>query len=108
MLILITNTNNHKKDQLLCRHLCSQSVVLKSRKTIAVTPCEKMCFELTRSFDNAGEICPSEKYCRKGCPCQFYHCQKIMNEQTLAPTWDLQNAEISTGKENEIFIVTNK
>ena len=49
-----------------CRHLCSETLVLKSRKSVAISPCEMICFQLTRSFDSAGEVCPFEKYCPTG------------------------------------------
>ena len=85
-------------DRFICRHLCSESLVLESTRNKAAGPCEKICGELTRSYDFAGEVCPFEKYCLKGCPCRFYQCQKIKNEQTLVPLWNLTESQILEGK----------
>ena len=86
------------KDQFICRRLCSKSVILEARGNKPVSPCERMCFELTRTNDFAGEVCPFEKYCPRGCPCDFYNCAKIVNEQTLVPLWDLKNSTVGQGK----------
>ena len=64
-------------NQKMCRHLCSSTLVLKSTWTNPKSTCESICFVLTRSFDSAGEVCPTQKYCRKGCPCPFYECEKL-------------------------------
>ena len=77
-------------DQKICRHLCSSSLVLETTRTNPVLPCESICFQLTRSFDSAGEVCPRQKYCRNGCPCPFYDCEKIDDfHQKLIPVFDL-------------------
>ena len=77
-------------DASICRHLCSSSLVLKSRKSLPTNSCEDICFELTKSAKSAGEICPFQKYCPNGCPCQFYQCEKISGkEQEKIPVWDL-------------------
>ena len=80
------------------QHCCSQSLVLESTTNKAFPPCDQICFELTRSHDFAGEVCPFEKYCQRGCPCLFYQCEKIDNEQTLVPVWDLKRGKIIKGK----------
>ena len=85
-------------DRFICRHLCSQSLVLQSKRNKAFSACEFICFELTRSYDFAGEVCPFEKYCRTGCPCPFYQCEKIENEQALIPFWDLKKTKFAKGK----------
>ena len=82
-----------KIDRFICRHLCSQSLVLESTTNKAFDRCEEMCFELTRSHNFAGEMCPFEKYCDKGCPCLFYQCEKVVDEQTLIPVWDLKKSK---------------
>ena len=87
-----------REDRFICRHLCSQSLVLESTKNKAFNNCEEICFELTRSHNFAGEICPFEKYCKGGCPCPFYQCEKIENEKTLVPVWDLKKNEIIEGR----------
>ena len=56
-----------------------------------------MCIQLTRSHEFAGEICPFEKYCLGGCPCQFYHCEKIEKTQRLVPLWNLEKGKIIEG-----------
>ena len=86
----------HNKDRYLCRHLCSKTLVLESTIKRALPPCDQICFELTRTHNFAGEICPFEKYCEKGCPCPFYQCEKISYEKTLVPVWDMNN-EITEG-----------
>ena len=77
-------------DQKICRHLCSQTLVLQSTRTVPISPCESICFELTRSSDAAGEVCPTQKYCSKGCPCPFYECEKLESRQKLIPLFDIQ------------------
>ena len=77
-------------DQKVCRHLCSKTLLLTSTRTKSISPCESMCFELTRSSESAGEVCPTEKYCPYGCPCPFYECEKLDSYQKLAPVFDLQ------------------
>ena len=64
-------------DASICRHLCSSSLVLKSKKLSPINSCEEICFELTRSSESSGEICPFQKYCPSGCPCKHYNCEKI-------------------------------
>ena len=79
-------------DAAICRHLCSSSLVLKSRRTSPTNSCEEICFELTRSSKTSGEICPYQKYCPSGCPCPLYACEKIgQNEQENIPVWDLES-----------------
>ena len=80
-------------DQKICRHLCSKTLVLKSTRTNPISPCEKICFGLTRSFDAAGEVCPFQKYCSKGCPCPHYECEKFESYQKLVPVFDLQKSQ---------------
>ena len=82
-------------DQKICRHLCSTTLVLTTTRTNPISPCETICFELTRSFDSAGEICPFQKYCPAGCPCPYYECEKIELPQKFIPVFDLQEAENS-------------
>ena len=80
-------------DAKLCRHICSTSLVLESTRTKGtISPlCESICFELTRSFDGAGDVCPNEKYCKNGCPCPFYQCEKQDGSpQKLTPVFDIQ------------------
>lgn len=77
-------------DQKICRHLCSKTLVLESTRTNPISPCESMCFELTRSSDSAGEVCPTQKYCPYGCPCPFYDCEKIQSRQKMVPVFDLR------------------
>ena len=77
-------------DQKICRHLCSNSLVSESTRNNAISPCESMCFQLSRSSDAAGEVCPLQKYCLSGCPCPFYECEKFESRQTLIPVFDLQ------------------
>jgi len=45
-------------DASVCRHLCSTTLVLKTKKNLPINNCEEICFELTRSSELAGEICP--------------------------------------------------
>ena len=82
-------------DQSVCRHLCSKTLVLESTKTVPFSPCELICFELTRSFDSAGEVCPNQKYCSNGCPCPFYNCEKFEWQQKLIPVFDLEKGTSS-------------
>ena len=77
-------------DQAVCRHLCSKTLVLESTMNKPISPCESICFKLTKSFDSAGEVCPYEKYCIRGCPCPFYKCEKLESPQKLFPVFDLQ------------------
>ena len=78
-------------DQKVCRHLCSNTLILTSARTNPITPCESICFELTQSFDSAGDVCPTEKYCKNGCPCPFYNCEKTDKDQKFIPVFDLKN-----------------
>ena len=80
-------------DQQICRHLCSETRVLKSTRTSSISPCESICFELTRSFDSAGDVCPFQKYCQNGCPCPFYECEKFDSRQKLIPVFGLRKLE---------------
>ena len=81
-------------DAKICRHICSNSLVLESTRTNAISPCESICFELTRSFDSAGDVCPGEKYCINGCPCPYYKCEKLDDSpQKLIPAFDLRESE---------------
>ena len=77
-------------DAQVCRHLCSQSLVRETWKKEAFTPCENICFELSKTRNSAGEICPFEKYCPNGCPCEHYQCEKITREQMMVPVWELK------------------
>ena len=102
---------NHAKDRFICRHLCSQSLVMESTRNKAFSSCEKICFELTRSYYFAGEVCPFEKYCSTGCPCRFYQCEKVENEQTLVPVWDLTESRpnrVLQDLKNEFGLITNR
>ena len=79
-------------DAMICRHLCSSSLVLKSKKNSPIDNCEQICFELTKSSESSGEICPYQKYCAGGCPCKYYDCEKITDKhQEFIPVWDLQS-----------------
>ena len=80
-------------DQKICRYLCSKTLVLESTRNHSISPCESICFLLTRSFDSAGEICPTQKYCRNGCPCPFYDCEKMGSIQKMVPVFDLQQSK---------------
>lgn len=78
-------------DTKICRHLCSTTLVLESKRTSPVNSCEQMCHELTRSSESSGDICPFQKYCKDGCPCQYYNCEKLSDDdQTQIPVWDLE------------------
>ena len=79
-------------DAMLCRHLCSISLVLKSTRRSSTNSCEKICTELTKSSKLAGEICPYQKYCENGCPCKQYACEKIGEKyQEEILVWDLES-----------------
>ena len=88
-------------DQKVCRHLCSNTLILKSMRTHSITPCESICFELTKSFDSAGDVCPTEKYCRNGCPCPFYQCEKTEKDQKFIPVFDLKSGIYSREVDQE-------
>lgn len=89
-------------DANICRHLCSRSLVLQSTKKKAFTKCERICFQLTRSFDFAGAVCPGEKYCSKGCPCMHYDCEKSsVDDQKHIPVWNLANTTEVAASEAE-------
>ena len=91
-------------DATICRHLCSTSLVLKSKKTTPSKTCEDICFELTRSSKSAAEICPYQKYCAKGCPCKHYVCEKnTEQDQKLIPVWDLESRTMITKEEEDEF-----
>ena len=83
-------------DQKICRHLCSKTLVLETKRRVPFSPCESICFELTRSFDSAGEVCPTQKYCPRGCPCPYYECEKFEKRQTMIPAFDLQKNSTDT------------
>ena len=85
-------------DSQVCRHLCSMSLVREAWKKPAFSPCENICFELTRTQNAAGQICPFEKYCPNGCPCKYYECEKIWREQKMVPVWELKNKTIIEGR----------
>lgn len=79
-------------DASVCRHLCSTTLVLKTKKNLPINNCEEICFELTRSSELAGEICPFQKYCPNGCPCENFVCDKISaKDQEVIPVWDLES-----------------
>ena len=94
-------------DQKVCRHLCSNTLVLKSTRTNPITPCESICFGLTRSFDSAGEVCPFQKYCSKGCPCPYYECEKLESPQKFVPVFDLRKSENSLNLSVPIFNISS-
>lgn len=96
------------KDRFLCRHLCTKTHVLASKHDETGSPCVMICSELTRSHGLAGEICPFEKYCRGGCPCPFYRCEKVENEQTLVPVWDLRRGKIIEDKIKSDELITSR
>ena len=90
-------------DAMLCRHLCSTSLVLKSTRTYPINSCDEICFGLTKSSGYAGAICPYQKYCANGCPCKFYSCEKISEkDQEVIPVWDLETK--TSRPENETKI----
>ena len=79
-------------DGTMCRHLCSSSLVLKSKRITSKSSCEEICFELTKSSESSGEICPYQKYCPNGCPCKHYDCEKLSKrDQENLPVWDLMS-----------------
>ena len=40
----------------------------------------------------SGKICPFQKYCPNGCPCNDYVCEKIGDkDQQELPVWDLES-----------------
>ena len=80
-------------DTKICRHLCSKTLVLESTRNNPISPCESICFQLTRSFDSAGAVCPTEQYCPTGCPCPHYQCEKNNSPQKLIPTFNLEEEE---------------
>ena len=82
-------------DQKVCRHLCSNTLILTSTRTHSITPCESVCFELTRSFNSSGNVCPTEKYCENGCPCPFYNCEKTDKDPKFVPVFDLKKSDYS-------------
>ena len=91
-------------DASVCRHLCSTTLVLKTKKTSPINNCEEMCFELTRSSELAGEICPFQKYCPNGCPCENYVCDKISaKDQEVIPVWDLESKTNRSHTDSSIF-----
>ena len=83
-------------DQNVCRHLCSTTLVLESTRTNPISPCESVCFELTKSSDSAGKVCPFQKYCSNGCPCPFYDCEKFDSRQKMIPVFNLKESENTT------------
>jgi len=89
-------------DASVCRHLCSTTLVLKTKKTSPINNCEEICFELTRSSELAGEICPFQKYCPNGCPCKNYVCDKIsFKDQEVIPVWDLESQTIISNSSDQ-------
>ena len=81
-------------DQKICRHLCSRTIYLESSRSSSFSPCDLMCFQLTRSFESAGEVCPFQKYCAKGCPCPSYNCEKVAgSRQKFIPLLDLKKSK---------------
>ena len=87
-------------DQKICRHLCSKTLVLQSTRTNPISLCESMCFQLTKSSDAAGEVCPFQKYCTKGCPCPYYECEKLESCQKLIPVFDLKKSQTGVLTQN--------
>ena len=86
-------------DASICRHLCSMSLVLKSKSTSPINKCEEICFELTKSSKSSGKICPYQKYCPNGCPCKHYACEKITDKDQVAiPVWDLESKTRKKGQ----------
>ena len=99
-------------DQKICGNLCSETLLLRSTRTYPISPCESICFQLTRSSDSAGDVCPTQKYCKNGCPCPFYKCEKFESRQKLIPVFDLRKSISSTtisqeSKEN-IELITDR
>ena len=93
-------------DQKVCRHICSNTLVLKSTRTTSISPCESMCFELTKSSEAAGEVCPFQKYCQKGCPCPYYECEKLESPQKLVPVFDLRKSDNSSTSTQSIQLTS--
>lgn len=92
-------------DAMLCRHLCSTSLVLKSTTTTSIDNCEEICFELTKSSEFSGAICPYQKYCASGCPCKYYSCDKISEkDQEVIPVWDLESQTSRQPDDNNTMI----
>jgi hypothetical protein len=109
-IILMTGiaSQNQIEDARLCRHLCSTTLVLKTKTNTVFSNCEVICFELTRTL--AGEICPYEKYCPNGCPCKQYQCEKLINEQEYIPVWNLKEktkTSVPIGQEAELIYRRN-
>ena len=116
-------------DQKTCRHLCSNTIILESTTTIAVSPCESMCFGLTKTSQSGEQICPTQNLCPTGCPCQdlkihllvrlkkewifkfgfcpFYECEKLNTRQKLAPFFDLKKKSQDTSVTSEGFTDSN-
>ena len=90
-------------DQNVCRHLCSKTLVLESTRTNPLSPCESMCFELTRSSKGTGEVCPFQKHCINGCPCRFYECEKFESRQKLVPVFNLHKNSTGFSVSDEVF-----
>ena len=91
-------------DTKICRHLCSTTLVLESTRTSPVNSCEQMCYELTRSSESSGDICPFQKYCKDGCPCKYYDCEKLSDDdQTQIPVWDLDEKTKREPETDAIF-----
>ena len=80
-------------DGKICRHLCSKTLILKSTKKNSKSHCESICFEIARTSDGAGAICPYQKYCINGCPCLHYKCEKTQSVQRMIPVFDLSSSE---------------
>ena len=99
-------------DQKMCRHLCSATLVLRSTKIEPISSCEAMCFELTRTSDSAGAVCPFQKYCLNGCPCPFYDCEKLDSHQKMIPVFHLQNSTgplwINNTEDISLVSITNE
>ena len=91
-------------DAMICRHLCSVSLVLKPKRSLPINSCEEICFELTKSYESAGDICPFQKYCPNGCPCKHYVCEKISaKDQEVIPVWDLDSKTNRSHTDSSIF-----
>ena len=92
-------------DASICRHLCSSSLVLNSKKNSPINSCEGICFELTKSSESSGEICPFEKYCANGCPCKHFFCEKISDKyQEKIPVWDFESKKSRNMTEEDLKI----
>ncbi len=91
-------------DKKICRHFCSTTLVLESTRSTPLNSCEQICFELTRSSESSGDICPFQKYCKDGCPCQYYDCEKTSDDdQTQIPVWDLESKIERDAETDAIF-----